>query len=336
MSPHVVGFSLISSRHFLRNHFGRISVRALLSFFLFAALCTTRAAGAERFYISIPGPALSYVPLYYGQEKGFFAQEGLDVQVLVVRGVIGVSSLMSGEIDVTCHAGSGFSAILRGIPVKIISVTRDRPLHELLVAPSIGTSADLKGKTIAVGSLEGTAAVMTRRLLEAKGIDPQRDVMLLTMEAYARLQALVTGKVAGAMMTPPSTYLAQDQGFKVFGRARDSMRYLQTGVVATDAYIKEKHERLVRFLRAWNRALKFYQDHPDIMPPYIQKKLAVKDAQLARRMYEDDAPFILPGGRLSADAMKEIIEIGKEALRIKEPVPTEKVFDFSLSAESVK
>ena len=114
------------------------------------------------------------------------------------------------------------------------------------------------------------------------------------------------------------------------------MRYLQTGVVATDAYIKQKRERLVRFLRAWNRALKFYQDHPEVMLPYIQKKLAVKDPQLARRMYEDDAPFILPGGRLSADAMKEIIETGKEALRIKEPVPIEKVFDFSLAAESVK
>ena len=336
MSPHVVGFYLSSSRPFLRIYFGRISAIALLSFLLFAAIFTTRAAALERFYISIPGPALSYVPLYYAQEKGFFAEEGLDVQVLVVRGVIGVSSLMSGEIDVTCHAGSGFSAILRGIPLKIISVTRDRPLHELLVAPAIGTPADLKGKTIAVGSLEGTAAVITRRVLEAKGLDPQKDVLLLTMEAYARLQALVSGKVAGAMMTPPSTYLAQDQGFKVFGRGRDFMHYLQTGVVATDTYIKQKRERLVRFLRTWNRALKFYQDHPDVMVPFIQKKLAVKDTHLARRMYEDDAPYILPGGRLSADAMKEIIETGKEALRIKEPVPTEKVFDFSLAAESVK
>jgi len=47
-------------------------------------------------------------------------------------------------------------------------------------------------------------------------------------------------------------------------------------------------------------------------------------------------PLRLHGGRLSADAVKEIVEIGREALRIKEPVPTEKVFDFSLAAESVK
>ena len=303
---------------------------------LLSLVFVTNGAAAEKFFISIPGPTLSYVPLYYAQEKGFFSQEGLELHVLVVRGIIGVSSLMSGEIDVTCHAGSGFSAALRGIPIKIISVTRDRPIHELIVGPTITSSADLKGKAIAVGSLEGTAAVMTRRILQAKGLDPQKDVTLLSMDTPARLQSLMTGKVSGGMMTPPSTYLAMDQGYKVFGRGRDYLRFLQTGVVATDTYIKQKREPLVRFLRAWNRALKVYQDTPEVMLPYIQKKLGVKDAQLARRMYDDDAPYILPGGRLSPEAMKEIVEIGREALRIKEPISTDRIFDFSLASEALK
>lgn len=291
---------------------------------------------AEKFFISIPGPTLSYVPLYYGQEKGFFAQEGLDLQVLVVRGIVGISSLMSGEIDVTCHAGSGFSAALRGVPVKVISVTRDRPIHELIVGAAINQPAEMKGKSIAVGSLDGTAAIMTRRILQAKGLDAQKDVSFLSMDTPARLQSLLSGRVAGAMMTPPAVYLALDQGYKVFGRGRDYMRYLQTGVVSTDSHIKQKRERLVRFLRAWNRGLKAYQEQPEIMIPYIQKRLGVKDAQLARRMYDDDAPFVLDGGRLSGDAMKEIVEIGREALRIKEAVSPEKIFDFSLAADAMK
>jgi len=314
----------------------RIAAGPILYLLLLLIVVATKGETAERFFISIPGPTLSYVPLYYAQEKGFFSQEGLELHVLVVRGIIGVSSLMSGEIDVTCHAGSGFSAALRGIPIKIISVTRDRPIHELIVGPSITSSTDLKGKAIAVGSLEGTAAVMTRRILQAKGLDPQKDVTLLSMDIPARLQSLMTGKVSGAMMTPPSTYLAMDQGYKVFGRGRDYMRFLQTGVVATDTYIKQRRESLVRFLRAWNRALKFYQDNPEVMLPYIQKKLGVKDTQLTRRMYDDDAPYILPGGRLSPDAMKEIVEIGREALRIKEPVSAGRVFDFSLAADAMK
>ena len=64
-------------------------VAAFLLIFLFDAHF---GSAAEKFFISIPGPTLSYVPLYYGQEKGFFAQEGLDLQVLVVRGIVGVSS----------------------------------------------------------------------------------------------------------------------------------------------------------------------------------------------------------------------------------------------------
>ena len=314
----------------------RIAAGPILYLLLLLIVVATKGETAERFFISIPGPTLSYVPLYYAQEKGFFSQEGLELHVLVVRGIIGVSSLMSGEIDVTCHAGSGFSAALRGIPIKIISVTRDRPIHELIVGPSITSSTDLKGKAIAVGSLEGTAAVMTRRILQAKGLDPQKDVTLLSMDTPARLQSLMTGKVSGAMMTPPSTYLAMDQGYKVFGRGRDYMRFLQTGVVATDTYIKQRRESLVRFLRAWNRALKFYQDNPEVMLPYIQKKLDVKDTQLTRRMYDDDAPYILPGGRLSPDAMKEIVEIGREALKIKEPISSDRVFDFSLASEALK
>jgi len=309
----------------------------LIAAFLLILLCHgDPSAAAEKFFISIPGPTLSYVPLYYGQEKGFFAQEGLDLQVLVVRGIVGVSSLMSGEIDVTCHAGSGFSAALRGVPVKVISVTRDRPIHELVVGAAIQQPADMKGKSIAVGSLDGTAAIMTRRILQAKGLDAQRDVNFLSMDTPARLQSLFSGRVAGAMMTPPAIYLALDQGYKIFGRGRDYMRYLQTGVVSTDGNIRQKREKLLRFLRAWNRGLKTYQENPEIMIPYIQKRLGIKDAQLARRMYDDDAPFVLDGGRLSAEASKEIVEIGREALRIKEPVAPEKIFDFSLAAEAMK
>jgi ABC-type nitrate/sulfonate/bicarbonate transport system substrate-binding protein len=243
---------------------------------------------------------------------------------------------MSGEIDVTCHAGSGFSAALRGLPIKIISVTRERPIHELIVAPNVNAPAELKGKAIAVGSLDGTAAVMTRRILQAKGLDAQKDVHLLSMDTPARLQSLFSGRVAGAMMTPPSVYLAQDQGYRVFGRGRDTMRFLQTGVVTTDTNLKQKREKLGRFLRVWNRALKFYQDNPELMMPFIQRRLGVKDAQQARRMYDDDAPFLLSGGRLTPEAAKEILEIGREALQIKEPIPTDKIFDFSLAAEALK
>ena len=298
------------------------------------AVIAPRAWAVDKFYISIPGPTLSYAHLYYGQERGFFTQEGLDLQVLVVRGVIGLSSLMSGEIDVTCHAGSGLAAVLRGLPIKIINVTHDRPVHELIVAPTINTPAELKGKAIAVGSLEGTAAVIIRRILAAKGLDAQKDVTLLSMDSPARLQSLLSGRVMAGMVTPPTTYLAVDRGFRVMARGRDYLRYLQTGVVATDSAIKQKRANIVRFLRGWNRALKYYQENPETMIPYIQKKLAVSDAKMARRMYDEDREIISLTGILNADAAREILDTAREALRVKEAVAVERAFDFSLAAEA--
>ncbi|MSP37094.1 MAG: ABC transporter substrate-binding protein [Deltaproteobacteria bacterium] len=297
-------------------------------------LFISNASAADKFFISIPGPTLSYAHLYYGQERGFFAQEGLDLQVLVVRGVIGLSSLMSGEIDVTCHAGSGLAAVLRGLPIKIINVTHDRPVHELIVAPTINSPGELKGKAIAVGSLEGTAAVIIRKILQAKGLDAQKDVTLLSMDSPARLQSLLSGRVMAGMVTPPTTYLAVDRGFRVMARGRDYLRYLQTGVVATDTAIKQKRANIVRFLRGWNRSLKFYQENPESMIPYIQKKLAVSDAKMARRMYDEDHEIISLSGILNNDAAREILDTAREALRIKEVVAPEKAFDFSLAAEA--
>jgi hypothetical protein len=72
------------------------------------------------------------------------------------------------------------------------------------------------------------------------------------------------------------------------------------------------------------------------MIPYIQKKLGVKDHRLARRMYEDDVGSISLTGILDDNAAREILDIGREALRIKEPVVLERIFDFSLAADALK
>jgi hypothetical protein len=70
------------------------------------------------------------------------------------------------------------------------------------------------------------------------------------------------------------------------------------------------------------------------MIPYIQKKLAVSDAKMARRMYDEDREIISLSGILSSDGAREILDTAREALRIKETVALERVFDFSLAQEA--
>ena len=57
---------------------------------------------------------------------------------------------------------------------------------------------------------------------------------------------------------------------------------------------------------------------------------------MARRMYNEDHQVISLSGILNADAAREILDTAREALRIKEPVALERVFDFSLAQEAMK
>ena len=302
----------------------------------FILLCTSifpaqASSAAEKFVIMTAGLSIRHTPLYYGQENGFFRDEGLELQSLVVRaGQVGIASLMSGEVDAITNAGTGLAAAIRGLPVKIISVDGDRPSHELLVLPTIRTSADLKGKSIGLGSLEGTGGIVMRRILQAKGLNPEKDVTVISMGGDVRLQAMVSGAIAGAMLSPPYTFLAADQGYQVFGRGKDYVRYLTEGVVTSDTRIKQKRSSLVRFVKAWNRGAKFYRDNPNIMIPYMQKKFAIKDPRIARLLYEEDSQTRAENGSLDNAAKAEVLETAKEIMKVKNSVPVSQIFDFSL------
>jgi NitT/TauT family transport system substrate-binding protein len=310
----------------------KIGKSILAAIFISVLMVPTQdGIAAEKFVIMTAGLSIRHTPLYYGEEHGFFREEGLELQPVVVRaGQVGIASLMSGEVDAITHAGTALAAAIRGLPIKIISVDSDRPTHELLVLPTIKTAADLKGKAIGLGSNEGTGGIVMRRILQAKGLNPDRDVNLISMGGEVRLQAMMSGAVAGVMLSPPYTFMAMDQGYQVFGRGRDYVRYLTEGIVTSDARIKQKRSVLVRFVRAWNRGAKFYKDNPNIMIPYMEKKFGIKDARLARLLYEEDAQTRTENGALDNAAKSEILETAKEIMRVKSYPPASQIFDFSL------
>jgi NitT/TauT family transport system substrate-binding protein len=300
---------------------------------IFWTILTSATAGlaAERFILMTPGPSVPYTPLLYGNEAGFFRDQGLDLQILAVRaGQVAVASLTSGEVDAITHAGTGIAAAMRGLPLKVILASSEHPNHELLVTDSVKAPPDLKGKSIGLGSVEGTGGIIIRRILQSKGLNPDKDVNFISMATEVRLQAMISGSVVGAMLTPPYTFMAADRGYRVFGRGKDYVRYLTEGVVTSDSKINQKRGSLSRFLKGWNRSVDYYKRNPVVMVPYIQKKFAVKDTRLAQRMYEEDSHNRTLSGDLDTDAVAEILEVARETMRMKEVVPAKHIFDFAL------
>ena len=121
-----------------------------------ALLCFVFALGlaprveAVRLRLSVPVHGFSHVAFYAAKEKGYFQEEGLDVEVILMSGAIGIRALIAGDVDASTVGGYALPPILRGAPLRMVFISLDKPTHWLFARPDIRTLKDLKGRKVAV------------------------------------------------------------------------------------------------------------------------------------------------------------------------------------------
>jgi hypothetical protein len=107
---------------------------------------------AESIRTAIPQANLNYLSIYVAEARGFFRDEGLENETVVISGPLATAALLSGDVDFSGGGGSGMRAALKGAPLKGIYFQTEKVTFYLIADPSIKTAADLKGKKVAVGS----------------------------------------------------------------------------------------------------------------------------------------------------------------------------------------
>src|SRR4030095_6721766 len=105
--------------------------------------------------VAYPSMNTSVFSLVIAQKEGYFKEEGLNVELLSIRGEIAIRTTLAGGGDFSPSAGSAMAAAVRNVPVKLITVFQDKPSWDLIAQPEIKSVAQLRGKNIAVMSPEG-------------------------------------------------------------------------------------------------------------------------------------------------------------------------------------
>src|SRR5690242_8024936 len=72
-----------------------------------------------------------YAPFFIATDKGYLAEEGLEMEMIDAPGTTGIAAVLAGETQFTTSASSSLSAILTGSPMKIVYTNADRPGFEL-------------------------------------------------------------------------------------------------------------------------------------------------------------------------------------------------------------
>src|ERR1043166_4490828 len=232
-------------------------------FVLFAVFLNCAQAGAaEKIRVSVTNYNLSYLSAGVAAQRGFFKEEGLDVEIVRMNANVAMSSLISGDVDYTMIFASVIRAAMRGLPVKVIAVLIDSPPYAFIARPEINGMKALKGKTIGIGVYGSSNDIIARMMLERSGIDPDKETKLVAFGSDgARFAALKEGLVDAAIIAPPADAQARKLGMNVLARANDLFKFPHIGLGTTNKKLKENPHEVVRVIRAFIKANRFIREH---------------------------------------------------------------------------
>ncbi|MDR1038516.1 MAG: ABC transporter substrate-binding protein [Deltaproteobacteria bacterium] len=239
-----------------------------------AAAATAQDAAAPRVVKIKAGytGGLCEGPIHIAHEKGFFREEGLDVELIKLEPGANFEAIAAGQID----GSFGLLATLiqplsNGLPIKITS-----GLHtgcdKVLVKPDSGikTAADLKGKRIGVPSLNSSPIMFARRALAAAGVkvgDKDSEVEFLVFTNAELPLALQRGAIDAISANDPVASLAakNDSLTVLLDSARDkpfSDQYCCASFVS-DRLASSDPEAAASYTRAMQKAAAWIQKNPD-------------------------------------------------------------------------
>lgn len=181
--------------------------------------------GGDRIQLAFCSQLLCVVPYEVTVARGFFADEGLDVELVYSRGGgAALQALVSGAVD---YAATSFDAAVQafagGGDIRRFASTGRLPLFALATAPGtaaeIDDLADLAGRTVGVSALGNADHTLMLYLLSQAGVDG--DAVEFANLGTNIYDALRLGQVDAGMVQEPALTLIQGDGAAVLANLMD-------------------------------------------------------------------------------------------------------------------
>lgn len=296
--------------------------------FLFLFMAVSRGT-AENVKFGIPGLTVTMMPLPVAKERGYFQQEGLNVELVLMPAALNIKVLLSGGLDYATTIGSAVVASVRGIDVRVVMCFVDRPLFDLVGTLEINSVADLKGRLVGISSRGGVIDVATRQMIKQSGVDPAQVTLLIVGGQTEMLVALKAGRISAGLLSPPQNFLAYREGLKNIGFAGSYIRIPSTGVVAMRDRLERNPDQVRRVLRALSRARVFARDNKAAVMPILKRFLKLEDDDLLSKIYDYHQRAETPDGRIDTGLAAETIRDFRQAEGVAREISVGQVFDFS-------
>lgn len=284
---------------------------------------------SENIKIGLPSVTITAMPFFVAKEHGFFQQEGLSAEMVVMPAALNIKVLLAGEIQYAATIGSAVAASIRGINVRTVMLFVDRPLLDLVGGTGINAIGDVKGKVVALSSRGGLQDIVMRRILAHAKIDTNQVTTITIAGQTALITAVKTGKVAAALLNPPYNFIAYREGLNHLGFSGNFVRLPSTGVATLSETLERSPEQVRRSLRALARARAFGKENKAKVMPTLKRALRLDDEDLLSKIYDQHKKVETADGRMDAQLIADTIHDTRQAEGIAKEIPASQVFDFS-------
>jgi NitT/TauT family transport system substrate-binding protein len=259
-----------------------------------AAAVSAADGGLSKMRFTQSGNTSSSWPLYVAEHKKMFEKNGLQVEVIIIRGATNVVRAVLSETVPIGRINPDYviGAIEKGAKVKIIAANMEKIPYDIYARQEIKTGADLKGKTLGVSTLTGGTTLMVHEVLEKAYKLNENDYKLLVVgTSPERYAALKGGSVHATFMGPPFTFRAAKDNFRKLANFHE---YLGPILFTTDFahanYLKAHRAEIVRYQKSMIEATRWLYD-----PKNKEEALALhmKVLKSPRESAEEDYKYLV-------------------------------------------
>jgi NitT/TauT family transport system substrate-binding protein len=280
--------------------------------------------------------ALSIGPLLYGIERGFYRDEGIDLVYVSIRADLGIKALLSGDIDYSYSTGTIIRGAIIGVPVRNLSFDFSRVLHALMSRPEIPNAAALKGKKVGVSSFGATGDLAARVGLRSLGLDPEKDVTIITLGSDTlRHAALLAGTVQATHMPVPLNIQLKKEGYHELIYAGKILQRPLTGLATTLEKIQKNPAQVQRMVRAFLRATRALKTERAGFIAFAQKKYGYSK-EIMEEAYNYLIEALSQDGFIDGAALQAAIDEAKRLAKITKPISQSDVVDYSFLRAATK
>ena len=239
---------------------------ASLAILLGACLYPSKVVAADRLRIGLSSFTPINAALWIAEEKGLFKKHGIESEVILIGGASagGVSSLIAGDVQFLGGGGGGvINAALGGADVIMIGSIVNKGVQRVVARGDLKRPEDLRGKKIGITRLGAASHLVLLIMLRGWNMTPNDVQTLQIGSSPAMMAALEKGGIDAAVLTEPTFFFAEDQGFRTLADLADmDIYYLHSMIDTTRAYLRAHRDLSVAFHEGICRGHRLLQEEP--------------------------------------------------------------------------